>query len=196
MATVSSGGIIAAVVGATATGKSDLGVRLALALDAEIVNADSMQLYAGMDIGTAKLSPVERRGVPHHLLDVWPVTRTANVVAYRAEARAVVDRLLDQGRSVVVVGGSGLYVRALLDDLDFPGTDPVVRAALEAELAERGPAVLHARLAAADPLPARRSLRRTVAASSERSRSSPSTAATPRPFPTRRRTTRKPSSSA
>ncbi len=151
MATVSSGTTVAAVVGATATGKSDLGVRLALALDAEIVNADSMQLYAGMDIGTAKLSADERRGVPHHLLDVWPVTRTANVVAYRAEARAVVDRLLDQGRSVVVVGGSGLYVRALLDDLDFPGTDPAVRAALEAELAERGPAALHARLAAADP---------------------------------------------
>jgi tRNA dimethylallyltransferase len=142
---------VVTVVGATATGKSDLAVRLALELGAEVVNADSMQLYAGMDVGTAKLSVEERRGVPHHLLDVWPVTRTASVVHYQAEARSVVDQLLADGRSVVVVGGSGLYVRALLDDLDFPGTDPDVRAALEGELAHVGPAQLHARLAWADP---------------------------------------------
>ena len=142
---------VVVVVGATATGKSDLAVRLAHALDADIVNADSMQLYVGMDVGTAKLSLDERQGVPHHLIDVWPVTRTASVVHYQLEARAVVDRLLADGRSVVVVGGSGLYVRALLDDLDFPGTDPDIRAALEAELARVGPAQLHARLAWADP---------------------------------------------
>jgi tRNA dimethylallyltransferase len=139
------------VVGATASGKSDLAVRLAKELDADVVNADSMQLYAGMDVGTAKLTVEERRGVAHHLLDIWPVTRTASVVHYQAAAREVVDRLLGAGRPVVVVGGSGLYLRALLDDLDFPGTDPRVRGALEEELARTGPAPLHARLASLDP---------------------------------------------
>ncbi len=143
--------LVVGVVGATATGKSDLAVRLAQQLAADVVNADSMQLYAGMDIGTAKLTAAERRGVTHHLLDVWPVTRTASVVDYQQQARAVVDAELARGRSVVVVGGSGLYVRALLDDLDFPGTDADVRAALEVELAELGPAALHERLAGLDP---------------------------------------------
>lgn len=142
---------VVGVVGATGTGKSDLAVRLATAMGGEVVNADSMQLYLGMDIGTAKLTPEERRGIPHHLLDIWAVTRTASVVDYQRRARAVVDRLLDAGTPVVVVGGSGLYVRALLDDLEFPGTDPEVRAGLEAELAEAGPAALHARLARVDP---------------------------------------------
>ena len=145
-----------AVVGATAVGKSDLSVELALRLGAhgrpaEIVNADSMQLYRGMDIGTAKLTAEERRGVPHHLLDVWEVTQTANVADYQRMARAVIDGLRSAGRVPVLVGGSGLYVRGALDELDFPGTDPQVRARLEAELAEHGPLALHARLARLDP---------------------------------------------
>jgi tRNA dimethylallyltransferase len=120
-----------------------------------VVNADSMQLYRGMDIGTAKLTPAERAGVPHHLLDVWEVTETASVAEYQRLARAEIDRLLAAGRVPVLVGGSGLYVRAALDVMDFPGTDPGVRARLEAELAEHGPGGLHARLAALDPDAAR-----------------------------------------
>lgn len=144
-----------AVVGPTAAGKSDLGVGLALRLGGEVVNADSMQLYRGMDIGTAKLTPAERRGVPHHLLDVWDVTEAASVAEYQRLARAEIDRLLAAGRAPVLVGGSGLYVRGALDALEFPGTDPAVRARLEGELAESGPGALHARLAAADPGAAR-----------------------------------------
>jgi tRNA dimethylallyltransferase len=142
---------VVAVVGPTATGKSDLGVALALALGGEVVNTDSMQLYRGMDIGTAKLTPAERAGVPHHLLDVWGVTVTASAAAYQQLARPCVDGLLADGRVPVLVGGSGLYVDALLDRMEFPGTDPELRAALEAELAVVGPAALHARLAGADP---------------------------------------------
>ena len=142
---------LVAVVGPTATGKSDLGVALAAALDGEVVNADAMQLYRGMDVGTAKLTPRERAGVPHHLLDVLEVTDTAAVAAYQREAQDVVERLIAAGRTPVLVGGSGLYVQAVVDDLEFPGTDPALRAELEAELAERGPAALHARLAAVDP---------------------------------------------
>ena len=142
---------IVAVVGATATGKSGLGVALARALDGEVINADSMQLYRGMDIGTAKLTLDERHGVPHHLLDIWEVRRSADVATYQQQARAVVDDLRARGRTPVVVGGSGLYVRALLDDLDFPGTDPDVRAALEAELAAVGPGPLYERLRVSDP---------------------------------------------
>lgn len=145
---------VIAVVGPTASGKSDLGVSLALALGGEVVNADSMQLYRGMDVGTAKLTEPERRGVPHHLLDVWDVTETASVVDYRDRARAVVDALRAEGRTPVLVGGSGLYVRAVLDSLDFPGTDPEVRARLEAELESEGPEALHARLASLDPVAA------------------------------------------
>jgi tRNA dimethylallyltransferase len=142
---------LVAVVGPTATGKSDLGVALARALDGEVVNADAMQLYRGMDVGTAKLTPSERAGVPHHLLDVLDVTDTATVAAYQREARAVVERLLATGRTPVLVGGSGLYFQAVVDDLEFPGTDPALRAELEAELAEHGPVALHTRLAAVDP---------------------------------------------
>ena len=140
-----------AIVGPTATGKSELAVALAETLGGEIVNADAMQLYRGMDIGTAKLTLVERRGVPHHLLDVLQVTETASVAAYQRAARAVIERLLAAGRTPVLVGGSGLYVQAVVDDLEFPGTDPALRARLEAELAEQGPQALHARLAALDP---------------------------------------------
>jgi len=140
-----------AVVGPTATGKSELGVALARALGGEVVNADSMQLYRGMDIGTAKLSDAERAGVPHHLLDSWDVHEPANVAAYAELARARIDDLLARGLTPVLVGGSGLYVRAALDPLDFPGTDPEVRARLEAELAASGAPWLHARLAALDP---------------------------------------------
>ncbi|MCT9090828.1 tRNA (adenosine(37)-N6)-dimethylallyltransferase MiaA [Streptomyces sp. ASQP_92] len=146
---------VIAVVGPTAAGKSDLGVFLAQQLGGEVVNADSMQLYRGMDIGTAKLTPDERGGVPHHLLDIWDVTEPANVATYQKLARAEIDRLLAQGRTPVLVGGSGLYVRGALDVLDFPGTDPEVRARLEGELEESGPGALHARLAAADPEAAR-----------------------------------------
>ncbi|MFI1016538.1 tRNA (adenosine(37)-N6)-dimethylallyltransferase MiaA [Streptomyces sp. NPDC020965] len=142
---------VIAVVGPTAAGKSDLGVFLAQRLGGEVVNADSMQLYRGMDIGTAKLTPEERGGVPHHLLDVWDVTVAASVAEYQRLARAEIDRLLAEGRTPVLVGGSGLYVRGAVDALDFPGTDPVIRARLEEELTVRGPGALHARLAAADP---------------------------------------------
>ncbi|ONI87189.1 tRNA (adenosine(37)-N6)-dimethylallyltransferase MiaA [Saccharothrix sp. ALI-22-I] len=140
-----------AVVGPTATGKSDLAVRLAAELGGEVVNADAMQLYRGMDIGTAKITEAERQGVPHHLLDVLDVTETASVAAYQREARAVVERLLADGRTPVLVGGSGLYVQAVLDDLVFPGTDEKIRTQLEQELVMFGAETLHGRLAQLDP---------------------------------------------
>ena len=143
-----------AVVGPTATGKSDLGVELARRLGGDVINADAMQLYRGMDIGTAKLSTAQRHGVPHHLLDVLDVTETASVAAYQRHARRVVEELLAAGRVPVVVGGSGLYVSALTDDLDFPGTEPAIRARLETELAEAGAARLHDRLTGLDPVAA------------------------------------------
>ncbi|MEU7075407.1 tRNA (adenosine(37)-N6)-dimethylallyltransferase MiaA [Streptomyces narbonensis] len=146
---------VIAVVGPTAAGKSDLGVFLAQQLGGEVVNADSMQLYRGMDIGTAKLTMEERDGVPHHLLDIWDVTEAASVAEYQRLARAEIDRLLAEGRTPILVGGSGLYVRGAVDALEFPGTDPAVRARLEAELEESGSGVLHARLAEADPEAAR-----------------------------------------
>ena len=142
---------VIAVVGATATGKSGLGVGLARALGGEVVNADSMQLYRGMDIGTAKEPEAARHGVPHHLLDIWPVTRTANVADYQRLARAAIDDIIARGRVPVLVGGSGLYLRAALDDLNFPGTDQAIRSRLTDELGRAGAAVLHARLATLDP---------------------------------------------
>ena len=151
VAAAEGGPPVVAVVGPTATGKSDLALALALALGGEVVNTDSMQLYRGMDIGTAKLTPAERGGVPHHLLDIWDVTQAASVAAYQRLARDVVERLRAAGRVPVLVGGSGLYVDAVLDRMEFPGTDPALRATLEAELASVGPASLHARLAEADP---------------------------------------------
>jgi tRNA dimethylallyltransferase len=142
---------VVAVVGPTAAGKSELSLALARALDGEVINADSMQLYQGMDIGTAKLTTSERGGIPHHLLDIWPVTQTASVSEYQVLARAVVEDIQRRGQTPILVGGSGLYVRAAIDKLQFPGTDPNLRATLEAELAEVGPARLHARLASVDP---------------------------------------------
>lgn len=149
-----------ALVGPTATGKSDLALDLAeelarRGLGAEVVNADAMQLYRGMDVGTAKLPPDARRGVPHHLLDVLEVTDTATVAAYQRDARAAVDAIRERGGVPLVVGGSGLYVQAVLDDLEFPGTDPDLRARLDAELTEVGAPAMHARLAARDPDAAR-----------------------------------------
>jgi tRNA dimethylallyltransferase len=142
---------VIAVVGATATGKSDLAIGLAQSLSGEVVNVDSMQLYRGMDIGTAKLSLADRRGVPHHLLDIWEVTETASVAEYQRIASGVIDDIQARGKVAVLAGGSGLYVRAALGDLDFPGTDEAVRARLEAELAAVGPGPLWDRLKAADP---------------------------------------------
>jgi tRNA dimethylallyltransferase len=142
---------VIAVVGATATGKSGLAIELARALGGEIVNADSMQLYQDMDIGTAKEPEAARQGIPHHLLDIWPVTQAANVADYQKLARAAIDEIIARGRVPILAGGSGLYVRAALDDLDFPGTDPVIRSRLEDELARLGAAALHARLAGLDP---------------------------------------------
>jgi tRNA dimethylallyltransferase len=142
---------VIAIVGPTAAGKSGLSLRLARLLDGEIVNADSMQLYRGMDIGTAKLPPGQREGVPHHLLDIWDVTAAANVAEYQRLARQAIGSIHARGRLPIVVGGSGLYVRAVIDNLDFPGTDPGLRERLERELAEVGPAAMHAKLARLDP---------------------------------------------
>jgi tRNA dimethylallyltransferase len=149
---------VVAVVGPTAAGKTALSLDLAHRLDGEVVNADSMQLYRGMDIGTAKLRPHEWRGVPHHVFDVWPVTAPASVAEYQVAARAAIDAIAARGRVPLLVGGSGLYVRAVLEQFDFPGTDAGVRAELEAELHERGPAPLYARLAERDPAAAGRIL--------------------------------------
>lgn len=137
-------------MGPTAAGKSDLAVDVALQLGGECINTDSMQLYRGMDIGTAKLDLSERRGVPHHLLDIWDVTVTASV----AEYQRLVRPLLTEITVPVLVGGSGLYVRAALDHLEFPGTSPEIRERLEAELASSGAPVLFERLERLDPVAA------------------------------------------
>jgi tRNA dimethylallyltransferase len=142
---------VIAVVGPTATGKSELAIALAQRLGGEVINADSMQLYRGMDIGTAKVPPGERGGVPHHLLDIWPISKSAAVAEYQTLARAAIAEVRGRGRLPVLVGGSGLYLRGALDRLDFPGESPEIRARLYAELHELGPAALHARLAARDP---------------------------------------------
>ncbi|MFG3523431.1 tRNA (adenosine(37)-N6)-dimethylallyltransferase MiaA [Nocardia nova] len=143
-----------AVVGPTATGKSDLALELAVRLDGEIVNIDAMQLYCGMDIGTAKLPPQQRRGIPHHQLDVLEVTETATVAAYQAAASADVEDILARGRVPVIVGGSMMYVQALLDEWEFPATDTRVREKWEAVLERDGIAAVHAALRAADPVAA------------------------------------------
>ena len=143
--------MIIAIVGPTAVGKSDLAIDLAKRIGGEIVSADSMQVYVGMDIGTAKVPEVERRGVPHHRLDVWSVDHEVSVVEFRDRARACVSEIESRGSDVVIVGGSWLYVQAIVDEMDFPGTDPEVRARLESELIEVGPEALHARLAGLDP---------------------------------------------
>lgn len=147
---------VIAVVGPTGSGKSDLAVNLALELDGEVVNADAMQFYRGMDIGTAKISLAERMGIPHHLLDTMDVTQEASVSEFQEQARAVIDDIHGRGKRAILAGGSGLYVRAALDVLEFPGTDPELRSRLVAEHAERGTAVLLARLRSVDPVSAER----------------------------------------
>jgi tRNA dimethylallyltransferase len=144
-------GLLVAVVGATTSGKSDLAVELALRLGGEVVNTDSMQLYRGMDIGTAKLSVSERRGVPHHLLDVLEVTQPSDVAGFQRLARKVITDIWSRGRVAVLAGGSGLYVRAVIDDYEFPGTDAALRASLENDLARIGSSAMHSRLADVDP---------------------------------------------
>ena len=150
-----------AVVGATGTGKSDLSLDLAEAFaargeSAEVVNADAMQLYRGMDIGTAKLPIAERRGIPHHLFDVLDVTEDAAVAAYQRDARDAIQDILGRGKHAILVGGSGLYVSSVLFDFRFPPRDEALRAQLEAELAQLGAGALHARLRQLDPATAER----------------------------------------
>ena len=153
--TVKSVGPVVAIVGPTASGKSDLALTLAQRLRGEIVNADAMQLYRGMDIGTAK-TPVEaRRGIAHHQLDVLDVRQEASVAAYQREARLDIDSIRSRGHRPILVGGSGLYVRAALDRLDIPPTNPAVRARLETELAGEGVQAMYMRLLRADPVAAR-----------------------------------------
>ncbi|MDK8525246.1 tRNA (adenosine(37)-N6)-dimethylallyltransferase MiaA [Corynebacterium sp. MSK150] len=140
-----------AVFGPTASGKSALGLALAQELDGEVVNVDSMQLYRGMDIGTAKLTPAEREGIPHHQLDVWDVTETASVARYQRDAIADVEGIMARGKTPILVGGSMLYAQALVDDWKFPPTDPAVRAKYEARRVEIGTDALHEELAQVDP---------------------------------------------
>ena len=139
------------VCGATATGKSDLAVSLAKEINAEVVNADSMQVYKGMDIGTAKLTSEERGGIAHHLIDVLDIKDEANVAWYQQIAREKIDQILSSGKSVVVVGGTGLYIKAILDDLNFPDTDPAVRQKITDQAEKLGNDVMHERLAKLDP---------------------------------------------
>ena len=149
---------IVAVVGATASGKTGLSLDLAERLGGEVVNTDAMQVYRGMDVGTAKLPEAERRGIPHHLLDTLTITEPATVAEFQGWARAVIDRLRGAGTTPVLVGGSALYTRAILDRFEFPGTDDAIRERWERELAEHGPAALHAVLAERDPDAAERIL--------------------------------------
>ena len=142
---------IVAVVGPTAAGKTGLSLDLAERLGGEVVNTDAMQLYRGMDVGTAKLPPEDRRGVPHHLLDRLTVRDPATVAEFQGWAREVIAELRTRGRTPVLVGGSALYTRAVLDRFEFPGTDPELRARWEAELERRGSVALHAELAERDP---------------------------------------------
>ena len=139
------------ICGATATGKSDLAVLLAEKTNAEIINADSMQLYRGMDIGTAKISIDQRQGIAHHMMDLLDVTEDANVAWYQEKARSVISEIHGRGKDAIIVGGTGLYIKAILDELNFPDTDPVVRAELELELATKGIAPLFERLEKLDP---------------------------------------------
>jgi tRNA dimethylallyltransferase len=149
---------IVALVGATAAGKTGISLDLAERLGGEIVNTDAMQVYRGMDVGTAKLAEPDRRGIPHHLLDLLDVTEPLTVAEFQGWARAEIAEIRGRGRTPVLVGGSALYTRAVLDRFEFPGTDPDVRRTLEAELAEVGPAALHRRLADSDPEAAARIL--------------------------------------
>jgi tRNA dimethylallyltransferase len=152
---------LVAVVGPTGTGKSDLGIALAKHLiangqPAEIINVDAMQFYRGMDIGTAKLSVAERGGIAHHLFDYLEVTEESTAAQYQELARPLIEDLQARGVVPIMVGGSMLYIAAVLNDFEFPGTDPELRAQLEAELLEVGPITLHRRLAELDPTAAAR----------------------------------------
>jgi tRNA dimethylallyltransferase len=139
------------ICGATATGKSELAVALAKEINAEVVNADSMQVYKGMDIGTAKLTMAQRDAVVHHLIDVLDITEEANVSWYQQIARDKIDELITSGKSVVVVGGTGLYIKAILDDLNFPDTDPQVRDKITEQADQLGNEIMHGKLAKLDP---------------------------------------------
>ncbi len=156
------------IAGATATGKSSLSLELAQAIDAEIINADSMQVYRGMDIGTAKISVEERQGIPHHMLDVLDVNEDSTVAWYQSGAREVIDEIHSRGKSVVMVGGTGLYIKAVIDELNFPDTDPMVRHTLNKEAEELGIDAMFARLEKLDPAAAiaidRANLRRIIRA--------------------------------
>jgi tRNA dimethylallyltransferase len=156
------------IAGATATGKSSLSVQLAQAIDAEIINADSMQVYRGMDIGTAKISVEERQGIPHHMLDVLNVNQDSTVAWYQIGAREVIDEIHSRGKSVVMVGGTGLYIKAVIDELNFPDTDPMVRHTINKEAEELGIDAMFARLEKLDPAAAiaidRANLRRIIRA--------------------------------
>ncbi|HWU31431.1 MAG TPA: tRNA (adenosine(37)-N6)-dimethylallyltransferase MiaA [Marmoricola sp.] len=146
-----AGTAIVAIVGATATGKSNLALDLAQRLGGEIINTDAMQVYRGMDIGTAKLPADERRGIPHHLIDIAEIRDVASVAEFQRMAREAIDDCRTRGVAPILVGGSALYTRAILDEFEFPGTDPEVRSRLEAELKEVGSVVLHQRLESLDP---------------------------------------------
>jgi tRNA dimethylallyltransferase len=156
------------ICGATATGKSDIALDIAEQIGAEVINADSMQLYAGMDIGTAKLSVAQRRGIPHHLLDVLSVKQDSTVAWYQQLAREQISEIHSRNQHVVLVGGTGLYIKAVLDDLNFPDTNPEVRARLESEAEEYGADSLFTRLQELDPAAAlaidRANIRRIIRA--------------------------------
>ena len=139
------------ICGATATGKSELAVALAKEINADVINADSMQVYKGMDIGTAKLTITQRDGVMHHLIDVLDISEEANVSWYQQLARDKIDELISLGKSVVVVGGTGLYIKAILDDLNFPDTDPQVRDKITEQADQLGNEIMHGKLAKLDP---------------------------------------------
>jgi tRNA dimethylallyltransferase len=142
---------VVVICGATATGKSDIAIEVAQSIGAEIINADSMQLYKGMDIGTAKLSVDEQCGIPHHLLDILSVKEDSTVAWYQELARQTISEIHGRNKHAVIVGGTGLYIKAILDDLNFPDTDPAIRARLESEALEFGTDSLFARLQVEDP---------------------------------------------
>jgi tRNA dimethylallyltransferase len=139
------------ICGPTATGKSDLALEVAEKFDGEIINADSMQLYKGMDIGTAKLTLEERRGIPHHLLDILSVSQDASVAAYQELARSAINEIQKRNKAAIVVGGTGLYIKSIVDEMNFPETDPELRAKLESEAELLGTAELYSRLRLLDP---------------------------------------------
>src|SRR3954447_3758444 len=151
MVTVSRAHRVVVVTGPTASGKSDLSIALAQRLGGEVVNADSMQVYRGMDIGTAKLPVAQRKGARHHLLDLLDVTDSPSVAEFQGWARNVIADCHARSVVPVVVGGSSLYVRAIIDELEFPGTNPIVRERGEARLAELGSEALHDQLAWLEP---------------------------------------------